>query len=582
MMMLKCVPMVCAAVLACGGATIVPGTSANAASPTIGTGTGTLTLGVAAAPQSLAASDGTGVPWFSQAVYDSLLRNSDSNQLEPDLATAWAYNSTNTVLKMTLRTGVKFTDGSPFTASVAAENLTQLKASSSTLSSDLSSVSSIVATDPTHLVISLSQPDPGLLYNLSQQAGDMESVAYIGNKTNPIGTGPYVYDSGASFPGSTYVYTKNPGYWNKPEQYYSKIVLKVLGDSTSTLNAIQANQVDAADLTLVLDVSPVRSQPGWRLLSFPFGYSILLLLDRDGTQSACLKSVKVRQAINYAIDREGLSKAIVATEGGSVVISDSTFVPGVQGYSKAMSNYYTYNPTKAKHLMKAAGYAQGCTVTLMNFAQLQQSNNLLTPELTAIGIKVNLNTVSLTQSLNELSTAQVPATVWGLGHYALAWEDVEQLYAPNAAIQPLSHLHASNAKPDRSFAEGDVVIAGQCGSTADQSVCGAASLECAVLVRPELLRRRAHSERHGHGRSHIRGFKPLGHKAQAVIPCLPRFTSSSRDSWQAVCCYWPCARPPSSYSMPPSGIRLARYLVRALLAARSRKNAGNLGSINHS
>ena len=430
----KWFPMALAAALVFVAVTVTSVKSVGAVSTTAASGT--LTLGVAAAPQSLAAQNGTTVPWFNQAVYDSLLRYSDRNQLVPDLATAWTYNSTNTVLKLTLRSGVKFTDGSSFTASVAAANLSELKSSSSTIADQLSAVSSVTATDVTHLVIDLAQPDPGLLYDLSQGAGDMESVAYIGNKTDPVGTGPYVFDAAASFLGSTYVYSKNSKYWNKSEQHYSKLVLKVLGDSTSTLNAIQANQVSAADLTLVQDVTPIKSQSGWRLLPYPLGYSILLLFDRNGTQNGCLKDVRVRQAINYAIDRSGLFKAIVQTENGNGTISDSTFVPGDQGYSKTLANYYKYNPAKAKSLMKAAGYTQGCKLTLMNFEQLQQPNNLLTPELAAIGIKVQIKNVALTQSVSAISTAQVPATFWGLSHYVLAWEDVEQLYAPNAAFNP--------------------------------------------------------------------------------------------------------------------------------------------------
>ena len=58
-----------------------------------------------------------------QAVYDSLVQASPTGVIEPHLATAWSYNAAKTVLTMTLRTGVKFTDGTPFNASVAAENL---------------------------------------------------------------------------------------------------------------------------------------------------------------------------------------------------------------------------------------------------------------------------------------------------------------------------------------------------------------------------------------------------------------------------------------------------------------------------
>src|ERR1700728_3405572 len=60
---------------------------------------------------------------YTQAVYDSLLRAAQAGVIEPHLATAWSYNAARTVLTMTLRSGVTFTDGTPFNASVAVKNL---------------------------------------------------------------------------------------------------------------------------------------------------------------------------------------------------------------------------------------------------------------------------------------------------------------------------------------------------------------------------------------------------------------------------------------------------------------------------
>jgi peptide/nickel transport system substrate-binding protein len=85
----------------------------------------TLTLGVITPATTFEAPD---MNWgnestYNQAVYDSLVQASPAGVIESHLATAWSYNAASTVLTMTLRTGVKFTDGTPFNASVAAKNL---------------------------------------------------------------------------------------------------------------------------------------------------------------------------------------------------------------------------------------------------------------------------------------------------------------------------------------------------------------------------------------------------------------------------------------------------------------------------
>ena len=100
----------------------------------------TLTLGVITPATTFEAPDmnwGNESP-YNQAVYDSLVQASPTGVIEPHLATAWSYNAAKTVLTMTLRTGVKFTDGTPFNASVAVKNLEAFQKGTSNNASDLS------------------------------------------------------------------------------------------------------------------------------------------------------------------------------------------------------------------------------------------------------------------------------------------------------------------------------------------------------------------------------------------------------------------------------------------------------------
>ena len=112
---------------------------------------------------------------YNQAVYDSLLQASPTGVIEPHLATAWSYNAAKTVLTMTLRTGVTFTDGTPFNASVAVKNLEAFQKGTSNNASDLVNMASATAVSPTELVIRLKQPDPAFLTYLGEAAGSQES-----------------------------------------------------------------------------------------------------------------------------------------------------------------------------------------------------------------------------------------------------------------------------------------------------------------------------------------------------------------------------------------------------------------------
>ncbi len=135
-----------------------------------------MTLGAILVPPTLAAS---GAGWanespFHQAVYDTLLHATPDAKPVPWLATSWSYNTDKTVLTMKLRTDVKFTDGTPFTADVAAQNLMRFANGTPTPSpnkSYLASVKDAKAVDPATLQITLKAPDPAMLEYLTQNAG---------------------------------------------------------------------------------------------------------------------------------------------------------------------------------------------------------------------------------------------------------------------------------------------------------------------------------------------------------------------------------------------------------------------------
>lgn len=422
-------------VAACGGGSSSAGGT---------NGSGTLTMGLLVPATTFEAPD---MNWanespYGQAVYDSLLQASPSGTIEPHLATAWSYNASKTVLTLTLRTGVTFTDGTPFDASVAAQNLEAFQKGTSNNASDLVNMASATAQSPTTLVITLKQPDPAFLTYLTQNAGLQESPKAFGSataKTVPVGSGPYELDTSATVVGSSYVFTANPNYWDKAEQHYSKITMNVYSTPTALLDAIEGGQVNAANTFDNTSLTQIQNA-GFTVYPLQLNWEGLLLMDRNGTMSAPLANVKVRQAINYAFDRTALLKAIGAGYG---TVTTQIFPPGSPEYSSSLDSYYTYDPAKAKQLLAEAGYPNGFTLNMPEAAALGASAYaLMAQELANIGIKVNYTSYQGNQIFTAILAPKYPATYFILQEDPTVWQETQFDIAQSATWNP---FHTTNA-----------------------------------------------------------------------------------------------------------------------------------------
>lgn len=402
---------------------------------------GTLTLGVIQQLSSFAAADSN---WanqspYEQAVYDTLLHASPSGAIQPWLATSWSYNKAHTVLTMKLRKGVKFTDGSTFTASVAAQNLIRFKHGQSPNASFLARVRAARATGPYTLQIRLSSPDPALLNYLTQDAGLMESAKAFHSKnvaTVPDGSGPYVYDPGASVSGSTWTFTANPHYWAPSSVHYKKLVIKYYGTNQAMIDAIQGHQIDAANTNFDPSFVAQIKSAGFHQEYYSLNWFGMLLLDRAGKQTPAMGNVKVRQAINDAFNRKALLRALAYNHGK---VTEQVFAPSSPAYSPALDSAYTYNVAKAKALMAQAGYPHGFSMTLPDTPLLGSSvYALIQQELGAIGIKVTYDNVG-TNYLTDLLAPKFSAGYMILQEDPTPWQDINFQIGPETSWNPFRY-----------------------------------------------------------------------------------------------------------------------------------------------
>jgi len=410
---------------------------AQAQGSSTGGGGGTLTLGLTLPATTFVAADMAfdNESPYGQAVYDSLLKADPVGTILPSLATQWSYNADKTVLTLTLRSDVKFTDGTPFNADVAVQNLKRFQSGSSPNKSFLASLADAKAIDDTHLQITLKGADPAFLTYLSQNAGYQASPAAFGKpdaKTTPVGSGPYMIDAASTVIGSSYVFDKNPNYWDRANQPYDKLVLKVFNDPTAMLNAVKGKQLNGARLINNDFIEQVKGA-NYDLVAWEPNWTGLLLLDREGKMSPALKDVRVRQAINYAFDKQALIKAYGKGYGTPTT---QIFPPKSVAFDAALDSKYDYNPTKAKQLLAEAGYANGFTLTMPTTASVGRTlYSLIGQQLKDVGITAQFTDAG-TNFLSDILAPKYPVTWLALKQDPTDWQVVNYELSPTASWNP--------------------------------------------------------------------------------------------------------------------------------------------------
>ncbi len=369
-----------------------------------------------------------------QLAYDSLLLRKPDGSLVPMLATEWKYtDDAKTSLQLKLRTDVTFSDGEKFDANAVKANLEHFKKANGKQVAMLQNFDSATVVDAGTVTIKLTSADPAFEYYLSQAAGLMGSPKAIAGTdiaNVPVGSGPYTMVKAESVKGSQWVFAKRDGYWDKGLQKWDKVTLKVLTDITARVNALTTGQIDAT----LLDAN-TRSQAesgGSTLLQWPVDWSGLLLFDRGGKVCPAMADVRVRQAINYAIDRESLLKSIA---GGQGSITSQVFGPVSGSYIDAYDKLYAFDKEKAKSLLAAAGYAGGFDVTIPMAPGDDVASNYIKQMLGDVGIRVTIQAVP---------AADYQGTI-GKGTYAMArfnlfqgptWVACNQMIVPKTLYNP--------------------------------------------------------------------------------------------------------------------------------------------------
>jgi ABC-type transport system substrate-binding protein len=389
---------------------------------------------------------------FLYPVFETLVDwEPQSLQPKPGLATSWGFPDPQTLV-MKLRQDVVFHDGTPFDAAAAKFNLDRgLKDLKSAVKADLATVDSVEVSGKYEITLHLKRPNIALPGILSDRAGLIASPAAIqkfgdGFARNPIGTGPWEFVQWRD--NELLSYRRNDYYRIKGLPYLDGIDFHIIADANTGLRSVIAGENDFVQ-SLATAQKPVVDKAG---LAYTFATSQAMFPLWLNYAKGPLADIRVRQALNYAIDRDAYNKA---TELGLNEVAWGVFPKAHWAYSGGVDKAYAFNPDKAKQLLSAAGFANGLDLTLTgpNDQRSTQRQEVVIEQLKAIGVRIKLTALSVNDSIKAFfydKQHDMLLILWG------GRADPSATY--DALFSKASPFNASGVEPD---GFGDALAASQ-------------------------------------------------------------------------------------------------------------------------
>lgn len=294
-----------------------------------------------------------------------------SPPIVPALATSWTVSPDGRVYTFHLREQVKFHDGTPFNADAVKFNLDRaLDEKSPYFHTQLSVfqkryiyqyTESYQVLDPLTIQITNRVPFPDFLFQMAELGYaafvSPAAVQKWGNNDiaeHPVGTGPFRFVERVR--GQKVVLERHPEYWGR-RPYLNRVIFRPLPEAASRVVALQTGE---ADLIMVPPPDSVEQlkKAGFIIHQNPTAHLWYwnLCMNKEP-----LKDIRVRRAIQHAIDKEGLAKSLMR---GTVLPAHQMHTPGAPAYDPEFT-MYEHNPEKAKQLLAEAGYPQGLKLTWM-------------------------------------------------------------------------------------------------------------------------------------------------------------------------------------------------------------------------
>ncbi|HLZ64749.1 MAG TPA: ABC transporter substrate-binding protein [Aliidongia sp.] len=374
---------------------------------------------------------------FMQNIYEPLVRRSKDLKVEPSLATEWAQTAPD-VWRFKLRQGVKFSDGTPFTADDVLFSFQRIKQPTSALNSNVATVKALNKIDDYTVEFVTNGPDPILPGELAQwgmmskawcEKNNATVPADLGKVTeenyatrNAMGTGPFMLKE--RVPDVRTVLVANPNWWDKPEGNVTEAVFTRIANPATRVAALLSGEIDFVYTVPPQDVDRIATTPGTKIIKSPELRTIFLgmdqmhdeLLESNVKGKNPFKDVRVREAFYRAIDENAIATKVMR---GQAQPTAEMIAPGINGFDKSLNERVPYDPEKSRKLLADAGYPNGFE-TGMDCPNDRYVNDeaicqAVTAMLAKVGIKVNLLAQTRLKFFGKIGSPNYASSFYMLG-----------------------------------------------------------------------------------------------------------------------------------------------------------------------
>lgn len=384
---------------------------------------GTLEIALEGSPVGLdphVATAFTSTQVFGQ-IYEGLVEIDKNLKIRPALASSWSVGGGGLRYVFKLRPGVVFHDGTPMTAADVVFSFNRVKdpKTGSAYASRLDLVKSVRATGPLEVTVDLSKNYTPFLSQIA--AISILSKKYVEGggdlKSKAMGTGPF--ELKAWIPDTSLTLVKNPQYWMKDLPYLDGLKFNIVTDQTTRQVGLQSGTYQFIPAMDAVTAQALKNAANIRISEVPdLSYTLVGM----NVSKAPFNNVKVRQALNYAIDRAEMVDAVFFGRGTPA----GPLSPVLDDFALSPSSFpcYKYDPAMSKKLLAQAGFPDGVDITITTFSTIKSVLD------TAQVVQAQLNKAGFRAKLNIME----------YGSFVSAWR--------NSDFQAFVSINGGNIDPD--------------------------------------------------------------------------------------------------------------------------------------
>lgn len=366
----------------------------------LGAAQSTLTVAQSVDPPTLNPFDTTApyISVFAQICEPLMFWDSDESgaaYIRMHLATAYSWLD-ETTLRFDLRQGVRFSNGEVFDATAAKLSLEELFSAFNYSQWLEGLLDEVRVVDSYTVDVALTQPAaflPSVLAMGSFQVApaDFQARGAEAFNQSPVCTGPWVF--GDRVRDDHVTLTANPDYWGGIPRF-EHIVFRVIPDDNARVAALEAGEIDIAVNVPLAAAARIERNAGLQLITVPSLRQFATFFDTDNPNAEPLRDVRVRLALNLAVDRASICAQLFS--GRCEPMEGQFLTNNHSGYNPDLESY-PFDPVRARSLLAEAGYPDGFpieyTYTVGRYPQDRQAGEAISAYLRGVGLQVTERTV---------------------------------------------------------------------------------------------------------------------------------------------------------------------------------------------